>query len=130
MLSLQISLEVSFHPISPEEHEVIKLPAEKSFYNPTENFFFSFLRFVKPPPPQPIRDPPHWPRREARIHHRNRKACRQALLCRSQRSGGGGAVLISAWRSGSQPGAGGAVPISAWKSGFRPGGGGVVPIGC
>uniref|UniRef100_A0A2N9IP77 Secreted protein n=1 Tax=Fagus sylvatica TaxID=28930 RepID=A0A2N9IP77_FAGSY len=44
-------------------------------------------------------------------HHRNRKACRQALPCRSQRSGGGEAVPISAWRSGSQPGGGGAVPI-------------------
>uniref|UniRef100_A0A2N9FWX8 Uncharacterized protein n=1 Tax=Fagus sylvatica TaxID=28930 RepID=A0A2N9FWX8_FAGSY len=57
------------------------------------------------------RDPPRWPHCEARIHHRSRKACRQALPCRSQRSGGGGAVPISAWRSGSRPGGGGAVPI-------------------
>ena len=112
-----------------EENEVIKPPAENFFYNPTENFFsFSFLRSIKPPPPvkpttttahkRPTslatprrRDPPRWSHREARIHYRSHKACRQALPCRSQRFGGGGALRISPWRSRSRPGGGGAIMV-------------------
>uniref|UniRef100_A0A2N9FP40 Uncharacterized protein n=1 Tax=Fagus sylvatica TaxID=28930 RepID=A0A2N9FP40_FAGSY len=73
------------------------------------------------------RDPPRWPQCEGEIHAGHTAKVRstllatprrisprwprQALPCRSQQSGGGGAVPISAWRSGSRPGGGGAVPI-------------------
>ena len=82
-----------------EEHEV-NHQQRYFFINQQRIFFFSFLRSVKPPPPvrpatttahkrpTPLgtprrRDPPRWP-------------C-QALLCRSQWSGGGGAVPIGCW---------------------------------
>jgi hypothetical protein len=80
-----ISPEVSFHPISPEEHEVIKPQAEKSFYNPTEKFFFFFSQICKttttceashhhhPQETYPTghaakQRPAHWPNHEGETH--------------------------------------------------------------